>query len=424
MRSSIVFAFVSIALAAACGKKKPLTDTLPADEVTTDDMIAEQKRVQAGETVGQALVVPKIELDYRGIVGNGRVVVPASELDTTKLVRIQKLSNYLKGLKEHWKQIHPNEEFHGIIDLDAAPEADALVGESIVETAASVGYRRVRLKIEDVAWDAMLGVIGPPRPDDAEEKPKPEVRLRVRRGLVGFDVDVLAQGACSSTPNVKLRVLKADALAAIVGETCATVDECLLSVESSPGALLTIAKLLAPAYGAGRPTNVYLDFFPAEGVAMPDGGLFAGSFENAWQYRGAELRLEWPTDGGLGGLGTIGVAIPKTSKVTLGAVQVTGRISVDAADKAVRAKLDAVRACYDDALKRGTAQGRVTLKLVVDAAGAVAQACSGGSDLPDPAALTCMMHAMSSATFPAPESGAATIVVPYVMSWEEKRGAK
>ena len=410
-------AFFTLVPTSACGnKKKPPTDSLPIEEVSADDVLREHTRIAAGEVVGQLLMAPKIELDYRGVTVNGRLVATPSDLDTTKLARVQKLFDWLKGMREHWKRIHPDNPFHGLLELDAAPESDALAGESLIETAAAAGYPRVRLKIDEIAWDAMLTAPLPPRPEGEDSPMHPDVRLRLRRALVGWEVDSLVMGSCDRRPSVKTRVVKSEALAGLVDELCPGAERCLLSVEASPGALLTVAKLVAPAFAAGRPTNVSLDVFPGEGVAGPlDGGVIGGSFATAWSMDVPGIS----TDAGETLIPPSPSAAPrkKPANIRIGTLFVNGRLPPDAVEKVVRAKLDGVRACYESGLRLNPSlQGRATVKLAIDAGGAVAQACNGGSDLPSSAVIECIVQATSKLTFPAPEAGAVYVVVPFVLS--------
>ncbi len=400
----------------ACGnKKRPPTDSLPIDELSADDVLREHKRIAGGEVVGQLLMAPKIELDYRGVTVNGRLVATPSDLDTTKLARVQKVFDWLKGMREHWKTIHPDSPFHGWIELDAAPESDALAGESLIETAAAAGYPRVRLKIDEIAWDAMLTVPQAPRRGD-DAPMHPDVRLRLRRALVGWEIDALATGSCDARPSVKTRVVKSDALAGLVDELCPGTERCLLSVEASPGALLTIARLVAPAFAAGRPTNVSLDMFPGEGVTEAlDGSVIGGSFATAWSMDVPAIS----TDAGEALIPPSPSAAPrkKPAKILIGTLFVNGRLAPDAVDKIVRAKLDGVRACYESGLRLDpNLQGRATVKLAIDAGGAVAQACNGGSDLPSSSVVECIVQATSKLSFPAPEAGAVYVVVPFLLS--------
>jgi predicted small lipoprotein YifL len=391
-----------LASLAACGKKKPLTDSLPVDQVTADDLAREATRVAAGEAVGQALAAPKIELDVRGVTVNGALVVAPGELDAATLVRIPKLFAWLKGLREHWQTIHPGATFPGVFDFDAAPEADALIGESVIETAAAAGFPRVRLTIEETAWDAPFKI---PRPLADADVAKRDARLRLRRALVGWEIDVLVPGPCDPRPSVKARVVKADALAAIVDDVCkGDVGDCYLSVEASSGALLTVAKLIAPAFGPGRPTNVSVDFFGGEEVSVDgDAGAIGGAFDAA-----PPLLASNPTTK---------TSPKKPAKVVVGEIQISGRLAPDAVDKAVRAKAEAARACYEDELRRSPSlQGRVAVKLGVDASGSIAQACDGGSTLPSSAVIACIVQASSTLAFPAPESGTATVLVPMMLS--------
>jgi hypothetical protein len=60
--------------------------------------------------------------------------------------------------------------------------------------------------------------------------------------------------------------------------------------------------------------------------------------------------------------------------------------------------------------------GRVTTTFVIDRSGAVSMSKDSGSDMPDVGVTSCVVRAYSSLSFPQPEGGIVTVVLPIIFS--------
>lgn len=94
----------------------------------------------------------------------------------------------------------------------------------------------------------------------------------------------------------------------------------------------------------------------------------------------------------------------------------------------IRGSFDQFRACYQEGLARNPKlAGRVTLRLVIEASGQVAQAellreaahDALPTDLPDAQVLDCMLDVARQQRFPAFANGEVTVVYPIVFAPEE-----
>ena len=90
------------------------------------------------------------------------------------------------------------------------------------------------------------------------------------------------------------------------------------------------------------------------------------------------------------------------------------RLNVDAfVQRVVRSDFRKFRQCYEDGLhKDPKLAGKVAVRFVIGSDGKVASAADGGSDLPNPAVVRCVIQSFSSLTFPPPENGKVTVVYP------------
>jgi tetratricopeptide (TPR) repeat protein len=94
-----------------------------------------------------------------------------------------------------------------------------------------------------------------------------------------------------------------------------------------------------------------------------------------------------------------------------------GRLPPEVIQKVVRAGFPRLRECYEDGLRtQCDLRGRVTTKFVIDTTGAVALTDDGGSDLPDPRVVDCVVRSFAGMHFPRPEGGAVTVVYPIMFS--------
>jgi hypothetical protein len=121
---------------------------------------------------------------------------------------------------------------------------------------------------------------------------------------------------------------------------------------------------------------------------------------------------------GIGSIGTIGHGAGTGGpSLRQGATQVNGRLPPEVIQRIVRQNFGRFRLCYENGLKTDPKlAGRVTVKFQIDASGAVASVADGGSDLPSPATIDCVVRAFSSLSFPQPEGGVVNVLYPIVFS--------
>ena len=119
-------------------------------------------------------------------------------------------------------------------------------------------------------------------------------------------------------------------------------------------------------------------------------------------------------------LGESDIALGKASgKGTLrqGATQVNGRLPPEVIQHIVRQSFGRFRLCYENGLRTSPElSGRVTVKFVIDRSGAVSTAADGGSDLPDPKVIDCIVRGFGSLAFPKPEGSIVTVVYPIIFT--------
>ncbi len=72
--------------------------------------------------------------------------------------------------------------------------------------------------------------------------------------------------------------------------------------------------------------------------------------------------------------------------------------------------------CYEQGLGRHEGlEGRVAVRFVISRDGSVANAANGGSDLPDQGVVACVVQSFYGLSFPQPEAGIVTVVVPIAL---------
>lgn len=98
---------------------------------------------------------------------------------------------------------------------------------------------------------------------------------------------------------------------------------------------------------------------------------------------------------------------------------ISGQLAPDVVQRVVRGKSGAYRQCYEQGLVANPdLRGRVAIKFVVDASGAVEKAEDAGSDLGDATVISCVAQTLRSLKFPQPEGGPVTVVYPFVFKTE------
>ncbi len=127
-----------------------------------------------------------------------------------------------------------------------------------------------------------------------------------------------------------------------------------------------------------------------------------------------------PCDGvGVGRGHPSGAHIPRFKGPRYATPTTNGRLAAEVIQRVVRLNDGRFRACYESALRTDPSlQGRVTVKFMIDRTGAVAVSADGGSDIPDEGVRRCVVSSFLSLSFPAPESGAVTVVYPIMFSPE------
>jgi hypothetical protein len=126
-------------------------------------------------------------------------------------------------------------------------------------------------------------------------------------------------------------------------------------------------------------------------------------------------------EGFASGHGNIGgghrVHTPRDPVCLCGETQVNGRLPPEVIQRIVRQSFGRFRVCYEDAIRRDPAlEGRVSVKFVIDREGSVSTAADAGSDLRDEGAVSCIVRAFQSLSFPQPEGGIVTVVYPLTLS--------
>jgi hypothetical protein len=125
----------------------------------------------------------------------------------------------------------------------------------------------------------------------------------------------------------------------------------------------------------------------------------------------------WGGGDWIGSIGRRGVHRTKAPRVWWDETSVTGRLPPEAIQRIIRQNFGRFRLCYESSLHHNpTLAGRVTVRFVIGRDGAVAQVESGGSDLGDPAVVSCVVRAFYGLSFPQPEGGIVTVTYPIIFS--------
>jgi tetratricopeptide (TPR) repeat protein len=118
---------------------------------------------------------------------------------------------------------------------------------------------------------------------------------------------------------------------------------------------------------------------------------------------------------GAGRLGGAHRSSPPT--VRMGATTVTGRLPPEVIQRIVRQNFGRFRLCYEAGLKNNpNLQGRVAVRFVIGADGAVSNVGNAGSDMPDGTVVSCVVRAFYGFAFPQPEGGIVSVVYPIMFS--------
>ncbi|AKU97071.1 hypothetical protein AKJ09_03735 [Labilithrix luteola] len=107
----------------------------------------------------------------------------------------------------------------------------------------------------------------------------------------------------------------------------------------------------------------------------------------------------------------------KVPSLRQGTTSVNGKLPPEVIQRIVRQNFGRFRLCYEKGLKSNPSlEGRVSVKFVIDRAGAVSDAKDGGSDLPHADTVSCVVQSFAKLSFPQPESGNVTVVYPVIFA--------
>ncbi|WP_272419537.1 AgmX/PglI C-terminal domain-containing protein [Polyangium jinanense] len=100
-----------------------------------------------------------------------------------------------------------------------------------------------------------------------------------------------------------------------------------------------------------------------------------------------------------------------------GAMSLSGRLPPEVVRRIIRQNFGRFRLCYENGLRNNpNLQGRVSVRFVIGADGAVSNVGNGGSDMPDGGVVSCIVRSFERLSFPRPEGGIVTVVYPIMFS--------
>lgn len=109
--------------------------------------------------------------------------------------------------------------------------------------------------------------------------------------------------------------------------------------------------------------------------------------------------------------------VASAPRVTMATPVASGSLPPDVIQRIVRQSFGRFRGCYEEGLRGNpTLEGRITTRFVIGRDGSVATVQSGGTDLPDPRVVSCVLRTYSGLTFPPPKDGIVTVSYPLVFS--------
>jgi biopolymer transport protein ExbD len=116
---------------------------------SADAESAERQKVPGAHNTQANFEAPVVAVTQRQILLDG---VPAGStqalLDAGRLTRLDDLFNQLKAKRELWRQLHPAEEFPGVVVLQIDRRVPSLVVKSAFQTAAYAGYPNVSFLVK------------------------------------------------------------------------------------------------------------------------------------------------------------------------------------------------------------------------------------------------------------------------------------
>lgn len=109
--------------------------------------------------------------------------------------------------------------------------------------------------------------------------------------------------------------------------------------------------------------------------------------------------------------------VASAPRVTMAPPTASGSLPPDVIQRIVRQSFGRFRGCYEEGLRGNPSlEGRITTRFVIGRDGSVATVQTGGTDLPDPHVVACVLRTYSGLTFPPPKDGIVTVSYPLVFS--------
>jgi biopolymer transport protein ExbD len=116
---------------------------------SADAESAERQKVPSAHNTQANFEAPVVAVTQRHILLDG---IPAGRtqelLDAGRLTRLDELFTQLRAKRELWRQLHPAEEFPGLIVLQIDRRVPSLVVKSAFQTAAYAGYPNVSFLVK------------------------------------------------------------------------------------------------------------------------------------------------------------------------------------------------------------------------------------------------------------------------------------
>lgn len=418
-----------LALSLVGCKTKP-TDDKPIDQVDQKTLMKEQTRAGNGEIIGKPLLSPKVVVDAQQVSINGYRVGPRTDLESGgKAVRVASVYDWAKGLREHYKTIHPGEDFTPAADVTLPDDMAFADAVSLLDTLAFAGYADgLVVHSGDVTAHINIAVPAPARADfDAPAAPTPSIVELWSTGGAWGERLVLAKASDPALleaqqfgmlgllgdPNAPTAPWGREDKTATPQPAAPPTTDC---AASTPVTLETVSAALKTDCG-GACSQLVIGGTPKfhDALAMAGAGLQPSSPHPVVAFRidstCSAIPLAAPSaTNALQGTGKPG---KKSPSLRQGSTQVNGRLPPEVIQRIVRQNFGRFRLCYENGLRTApTLAGTISVKFVIDRTGAVTSTADSGSDLPDKAVVQCVVSAFGNLSFPQPEGGIVTVVYP------------
>ena len=116
---------------------------------SADAECAERQRVPSADNALANVDAPVVAVTPAQILLDGMLTASTDAIVRgSRLTRVDALFDPLKSKRELWRQLHPSDEFPGVIVLQVEREVPALVVKSAFQTAAYAGYPNVSFLVK------------------------------------------------------------------------------------------------------------------------------------------------------------------------------------------------------------------------------------------------------------------------------------